>query len=183
MKTLARFSVPLLALSLAACAQTPVRTDHDPQADWSALRDFAWVTPQQVRVDDPMLDSQLLTRKVQRSTVAALTERGFREVPNPEAAFLVTYHTASRDRAYDPWPRSSLHVGYGFRGRYGFGFGMHHPVETIREGTIIIDVIDAERGELVWRGWSSTTVHERRYTDEYVDQTVRAILARFPPSD
>lgn len=174
----------LAALALGACAQTPVRTDHDPGADFASMQSFAWVTPAEARVEDPLLDSGLLARKIQHAAVTELTTRGYREAGSGEADFLVTYHTATRERIRDLYPTHSFHwqYGRGFRPYRGFGVGFHHsPVQSIREGTLIIDVIDARSGELVWRGWSSGEVHPRRFTDEAVATAVRDILTRFPP--
>jgi hypothetical protein len=175
----------LTLLALGACAQTPVRTDHDPAADFAALESFAWVTPTEQRVEDPMLDSALLTRKVQRATIAELTSRGYREVASGEADFIVTYHTASRERIRDLYPTSSFHwqFGGGFRSRSAFGIGWSHrtPVESIQEGTLIIDIIDTRDNELVWRGWSSGPVTPSRFSNESITTIVHEILSRFPP--
>lgn len=180
----ARRSVPVaaLALVLAACAGAAVRTDHDPAAGFGDLRSFAWLERGVREVEDPLLDSQLLGRKVREAVTVALGERGYAEVTAADADFLVTYHTTVRERVRDSGPSFSLTFGSVYRRGprtivVDDRFGSH----SYREGTLIIDVIDARTDTLIWRGWSSGAVHERRFTETAVAESVRAILARFPP--
>lgn len=173
----------LCALAIAGCAGVPVRTDHDADTRFETFRNFAWLEPAHDQVADPVLDSQLLGTKVRRAAVANLTARGYREVPADRADFLVTYHTASRERMRD----SNVTIGWGFgRGYYHRG---HRSIwvdqtywnDSFQEGTLMLDVIDASSNRLVWRGWVSTRVHRDSFTDAAVERAVSDILARFPP--
>ena len=178
--------IAVLALALAACAGTRVATDHDPTARFDTLRTFAWVEPTNVEVEDPLLDSQLLTRKIERSVADVLTARGYTRTTSPATAdFVVTYHTASKERLRD---RGGFSIGLGFgrswhRGHHSMFMGDRYfpRIEGYQEGTLIIDVLDADGRNLLWRGWIRQTVDPRQYSAEAVDAAVREILAQFPP--
>lgn len=185
--TIKSIVVVTTALSLAACAGSRVATDYDPNASFAPLETFAWLEPVRDEVEDPLLDSPLLNRKVERAVADALLARGYSRVDAPaDADFLVTYHTASRERLRD---RGGFSIGL------GFGHGWHHGhsamflgpqhyfprIEGYQEGTLMIDVLDARSRDLLWRGWIRNTVDPSNYSDEAVDAAVREILDRFPP--
>ena len=179
-------ALAVIALTLAACAGTRVATDYDPSAQFDALRTYVWVDPVGVEIEDPLLDSQLLTQKMHRSVGDLLTQRGYSVASDPASAdFVVTYHTASKERLRD---RGGFSIGFGLGRSWHHG---HHSmflgdryfpqIEGYQEGTLIIDVLAADSRDLLWRGWIRNTVDPRNYTVEAVDEAVREILAQFPP--
>jgi hypothetical protein len=187
MNTLLRSGVLVsVALALAACAGSRVATDYDSSARFDALQTFAWLDPVAEDVEDPVLDSQLLTRKVQRSVADALLNRGYSRTEHAaDADFLVTYHTASRERLRD---RGGFSFGLGIGRPWRHGYGSMHVgdgyfprIEGYQEGTLIIDVLDAGTRDLLWRGWVRNTVDARNYTDEAIAAAVNEIIAEFPP--
>ena len=173
----------ILAALLAACAGTGVRYEHDPSVDFSEYQSFAWRSPSREQIEDPILDSEFLDRKVREAVAFALIDRGYRSVAPSEADFLVTYHTGKRERVES----SGVNVGLGFHNRhsrhfgtsYGFMFG--DDVRSVPEGMLIIDVIDRETGELTWRGWRATRLSQEGFDRQHVQEQVRLILSDFPP--
>lgn len=186
MRTPIKSIVIAMALTLAACAGSRVATDYDDSARFDTLRTFAWLDPVVEEVEDPVLDSQLLTRKVQRAVADALLTRGYSRTEQPaDADFLVTYHTASRERLRD---RGGFSIGLGIGRPWRHGYGSMHVgdgyfprIEGYQEGTLIIDVLDADSRDLIWRGWVRNTVETRNYTDEAITAAVNEIIAEFPP--
>ena len=68
--------------------------------------------------------------------------------------------------------------GYGYSG-YGYpGYGY---VDYGYEGTIILDIIDTESNELVWRGSYSATIDDSGISEKKIKKAVKHILAKFPP--
>ncbi len=187
MKTSLKHAViGLAALVLAACAGSRVATDYDGSARFDTLQTFAWLDPVVDDIEDPVLDSQLLTRKVQRAVGNALLQRGYSRTEHPaDADFLVTYHTASRERLRD---RGGFSIGLGIGRPWRHGYGSMHVgdhyfprIEGYQEGTLIIDVLNADTRDLMWRGWVRNTVDAQNYTDEAIAAAVSEIIAEFPP--
>lgn len=172
-----------LVLTLAAC--TPwVKTEFNPQADFSALQTFAWAAPQRQSVENPILDSALLDSKVQDAVTATLRTRGFAPAPPDSADFIVTYH-AAKDLASRP---ADWSMGVGFGGPWwGYSYPWQNTIivsrspEYYEEGVLIIDILDARNGALLWRGWRSKYLSQKNFTPEAVQATVAEILAEFPP--
>ena len=55
-------------------------------------------------------------------------------------------------------------------------------VRRIHEGTLMLDMIDVAEQELVWRGIVTETLSDNpRRNDSKINDTVRKLLAEFPP--
>lgn len=188
----------LLGLALLSGCATTSRAEYDREVDFSRYQTFAWAAPDRREVRDPVLDSGLLDRRVGRVVREVLTERGFREVDPDEADFLVTYHTTSRDRVATGASHVRVHLAYGRGYRYyphwyDPFYGPYHPYygpypphhvrdrRDYREGTLIIDVVDREREELIWRNWRASEVRQDLFTERQIRDRVERMLRDFPP--
>ena len=175
------FSCVLLALLLSGCAPR-VYTEQDDQARFEGYHNYAWLSPPPPAVHNPILDSDILEGRVHRSVENTLKSRGFDEVAadaNPD--FLVTYHTASKQKIES----SGASLSFGFIDAFPHGFGavavpIGGDVESRDEGTLMVDVIDAKSKRLVWRGWTTGWLSPDNYTQEAVDSAVKQILDKFP---
>lgn len=80
----------------------------------------------------------------------------------------------------DPW-------GYACAYRVGYGYGWFPLYEAPGRqlpGTLVIDILDRETHELLWRGSAEGALIDTRRSDqrqEQLDDIVREILSRFPP--
>lgn len=178
----------LLAALAAGCA-TSRNVEYDDDVAFEDFQTFAWAPPERTEVEDPVLDSGLLDRRVAKAVRDTLSDRGFREVEPEEADFVVSYHTSSRERAVSPNVRVHLSYGVGYPYYPAWYGSRHYPFQpyyddsrSYQEGTLIIDVVDREKEELIWRGWRSGEVRQSRYSEEQVREQVRRILADFPPT-
>lgn len=184
MRTIIRvtaLSALALLLSVTGCATTP-HHEYDEQVEFSSLRTFQWLEPQygdkDVSVSHPVLDSPLLGQRVRRATVAALEEKGYRQVEeNPD--FYVTYHTAEGE---EQRRASYVQLGYGrFSPHFGSSILLDVTPRSFREGTLIIDIVAAGEDELIWRGWRDAYLTQSNFEEERVNKAVRFILSAFPP--
>lgn len=164
----------LLVLALTACAP-PVRTEHDETADFSQYQRFAWQAPEEGEVDDPELDSGMVDRRAERVISAALAASEYRQSEAGTADFLVTYHLVTRESS-GGGSRFSIGMGGG-----NVGTGVSFGSGSSRELNLVIDILDAESGELVWRGWRNIGGADTLRDDEALRKQVDRILAAFPP--
>jgi hypothetical protein len=108
-------------------------------------------------------------------------------------------------RGYYPYrfPYGYPYFGYGYRGfsPYWLPFGYPYfafwnpyfdyprdPNRVARDGlgpgTLVVDVIDGESGELAWRGWAEGALLDTPSSeklDEYAGEVISKILKGFPP--
>lgn len=183
MRSIALPLAALLIATLAGCATGP-RHEFDQRANFSRMQTFSWLEPEygdrNVSVSHPVLDSPLLGQRVKRALTETLQERGYRYVEE-DPDFLVTYHTAEAEQ--ERRSGSYMSLGYG-RGRspfFGTGILLDMTPRSFQEGTLIVDVVDAETDELIWRGWNDAVLNQRNFDQERVNEAVRFILSAFPP--
>lgn len=177
-----RLLLPILAVLVAGCAQN-VRTEYDRTTDFQSLETFAWRAPEDRQVENPILDSDLLDRRVKSAVTETLTSRGYREVAPEKADFVVTYHTAKEEKLRE---RSGFSFAFGV----GYHYGPHSTIihtgpgtRSYSEGALILDIaIPEEDGDrLVWRSWREARLTQAAFSEKSVRAMVRGILERFPP--
>jgi hypothetical protein len=80
----------------------------------------------------------------------------------------------------NPW-------GYACAYRIGFGYGwlpLYEAPGRQLAGTLVVDILDGESHELLWRGSAEGALIDARRSDqsqEEIDRIVREVLKRFPP--
>ncbi|MHC4548249.1 MAG: DUF4136 domain-containing protein [Planctomycetota bacterium] len=179
-------------LLLAACAtDIAVRTAHEPQADFSQLETYGWLSRDE-SVDEG-IDEEQLKRNVTRAVEHELNGRGFRKAAaggTPD--FWVGYH-AVLERRRDV---KSINEVYGYGADTIWTGGEEYTLRmdpgtqpevyerVYHLGTLILDVADGKTKGLIWRASAKGSVdlkapleRRRRRTHE----AVRKMLAHFPP--
>ncbi len=176
------------ALSVVACSTVRTSYDFDPSADFAGWRTYAWFPVDPVPTGDPRADNPLLHGRIEAAVNRVLDARGYRQVDGDAPDFYVNYHlfTQSRidvqtiDRVYQRGPRQR---SWGGRGWDGVGW-TETRVRQIDEGTLVIDLIDASRRRLAWRGTGTRRISRdppaERVTRR-VNEAVDEILGQFPP--
>ncbi len=173
-----------LALTATACSLSPrVDTDYNPDYELRAARSIAIVDPRTVSNSPAIASDDLLQNRIRRSLAAALEARGYRIVAPEQAellaSFLVTTENRTRIRDYN--------MGWSYTRCWRCGpfvTAADIDVEEYTEGTLFIDFIDPANRQLQWRGSVTRRLVEGRSVAErerIVDETVAAIVARFPP--
>ena len=159
-----RGTIVLLALLIAAPAAFADKPNiqWNKDYDFSHVKTFAWQDPTapSLAQSNPFMHKFIQDEIEKRLTTAGLTKAAAGAAPD----ILVTYHGSVQNNV-------ELHsdsFGYGFGG-YGmggwgmYGYGAAGPVSTTtrvveyKEGTLVVDIVDPTKKELVWRG-SSTPI-------------------------
>lgn len=188
------YAVLLLAfVLLAGCAYGPtVRTDADPAADFSRFRSWAFYSPLAMEEEGY---SNYMTERVKSVVRAQMQSRGY-AYDESDPDLLVNFNGTIEERLdyYGPYgggfgfPHHGFHGG--FHGRRGFHRGFHHASfgydyypTRYTEGTLNIDLVDAERRRLAWEGVSVDRVARRGTAEQRMielDQAVIGIFSQFP---
>ncbi|MHC4550980.1 MAG: DUF4136 domain-containing protein [Planctomycetota bacterium] len=176
-----RMVLAALAATCTACSAVRVETDYDPDAEFAGLENFAWLPARGRPAGDPRVDNALVDARVRGAVERHLAAQGYRKVSAEDADFLVAYHAAV-ERKLD---LEALYGPYGYGPHYGaWGPGHETVVREYEEGSLLLDVLEPKRHQLIWRG-SARAVVDRTATPEersaLVDKAVAKMLDRFPP--
>src|SRR5687767_6597321 len=151
------------ALFAAGCATNrapETRIDYDKKADFSVYRTYGF--PKETGTDRGGY-STLVTSYLKSSVGTAMEARGYKySEDHPD--LLVNFFSNTRERTETRPGGGSL--GYGY---YGYRRGLYNAwplydddrTVTYKVGTLNIDIVDAEKKQLVWEG-----VAEGRVSDE-----------------
>ncbi|PIE48655.1 MAG: hypothetical protein CSA39_06650 [Flavobacteriales bacterium] len=174
--------LPLVLLFIAtSCASIRVSTDYDKKVDFNEYKTFAFYKKGINKVAVSDLDK----RRILRSIEDNLLKKGFTKSDNPD--LLVNIFTKSREKinVYNDYYNGWYPWYYGGFGPYGFGWGAYNNVTKSTEGTLFIDLIDANKKELVWQGMgvgALITNGDITEKENRINEFVTEIMEAYPPN-
>ena len=173
-------------LTVAGCTSS-IQSDYDHQADFTTYSTFAWFDKPETGKTPTAGANQIVDGRIRRAIAENLIAKGFSQTSPAKADVFITYYTSlsSQIRMYSTgWG----YGGYGGYGRYwGYGYG-HWPGwgyggnYTYYEGTIIIDIIDGGKRQLVWRGVVTKALNKKSSSEEKIDKSITRVMLDFPPT-
>ena len=177
MKLAAAALAILMIPALAAAQKTSY--DFDKSEDFTKFKTYALK-------DGTKVGQKLIDDRIVAAIQAELKAKGLTESANPDV--VVVYHVAF-DQEKDI---STFSSGYGGGyGPYGYGWGggwgggtTSTQVRNITVGTLVIDIADAGKKQVVWRGMGVKEVEtqakpEKR--DKSINEAVKKIFKNYPP--
>jgi len=174
------------ALLVAACTSTPPQpySMRDPQANFATFKTFAWDTGQ--AADAPNEPVSIVNGQIRTAISGELQQKGYAEaVAGAKPDLLLRYETAAAEKMKSNPVR--IGIGMGGAGSNGAaGVGVSSPsAKNIREGTLVLRVIDPARNAEVWNGRVSRELGKHGVPDPALIQSaVGDLLREFPsPAD
>jgi hypothetical protein len=159
------FLVLLSAMNLLA---QKITVEFDQAVDFSRFKTFA-IRDGQLNSKNPILNSELVKKRIDADIARDLTARGLRAVTGP-ADLNVRYHFGSARRAeIERYPA-------GWR-----GFGTRVVRVPYTEGTLVIDLRDPTTRSLVWRAIASEEKSDAAKVEGKLDDMVRKSIEKYPP--
>jgi hypothetical protein len=169
----------LLALG---CSTIKTSSDYDPAFDFSTLSTYGWLDHTVAVVGSAaQMDNTLLDKRIRRAVDSQLQGMGYRRVANEEASFLASYHIGVKQKLDVSTIQSGS--GYGYR-RGWYGGYSETQVRQYDEGTLLLDIVEPKKRQLLWRGSGTARVSKSKTPEQRearVQEAVREILKSFPP--
>ena len=169
----------LIALLVPAAAMAQkVSYDYDKSANFAGFKTYAHKDG--TKVGQPLIDDRIVAAIDEQMAAKGLTK----SEANPDV--FVVYHVAF-DKQKDISTYSSGYAGgYGAYG-WGWGGGMATTSTQVRDiliGTLVVDIADAKKGQLAWRGMGVKEVQtqakpEKR--DKSINDAMKKIFKNYPP--
>ena len=125
-------------------------------------------TPKKEEKAGPEVSNKVfLDRRIKRAVTAALEKRKLRPAETgARGDLIVVYWMNLRDvvdvYTYGYYPSGATSSSY-------------------KEGTLVLDLVDREQDQVVWRGWVEGMKAEVRDSEEQIFHVVGKILRGFPP--
>jgi hypothetical protein len=147
-------TLAIAAVALAGCASGPdIRADYDKAADFGKYRSYGFVA--QAGTDQGDFKS-LSTQMLQNAASRQMESRGYTRSDNPDLVINFKGQLEEKtDIESTPAPYFGPGWGYGgWGGAYYGGWGGGTEVTTRRYnvGTLVMDVVDREKRQVVYQG-------------------------------
>ena len=179
MKALSKLTMVLLGVVACGCSSIQVSYDYDADANFESYRTFEWAQASGAGGDEgPTVPvNSLIDRRIRRAIEEQLAARGLqRSDEGPDVQ--VAYYIAVEDKInVTDW-------GYSYGDAYWGWGGREIDVYQYKEGTLVVDLAETERGLLVWRGAAKGTIDEntsQEKMDRNIQQTMSRIFENYPP--
>jgi hypothetical protein len=167
---------------VAGCASTPPepQTLREAQADFSAYRTFGWHAAAAGN-DGGGKPASIVDGYVKTAIANELKAKGYVEAPAGTAPDLaVAWEGGSAEKLKNNPFRIGIGVGsYGSSGGGSVGVGSPS-VKQVKEGSLVVHVIDPARETEVWRGSIERELGKGGVQPELVQGAVSELLRDFP---
>lgn len=168
--------IVLVAIALTSCSSVKVAADYDKAVDFNNYKTFAFFKSGIDKAEISDLDK----RRILRAIESELMAKGFTKSENPDV--LVSIFTKSNQRV-DVYNNSWGAGAWGWGGpRWGWGWNSQPNISTSTQGVLFVDLIDANKKELVWQGqgtgYLSKNVEKK---EERIKEFVSKIIEKYPP--
>lgn len=166
----------LVALMFTSCASIDVATDYDRDVNFDKYQTYAFFKPGIDKAEISDLDKKRILRAIDFE----LSQKGMTKSENPDLLVSIFTQTKEKVNVY----QNNFGYGWGwnpyFWGPAGGGVSSY----TSIEGTLFVDLIDADRNELVWQGLGTGILSKKmERKEEKIKEIVKEILEKFPPQE
>jgi hypothetical protein len=170
-------TLALTALPAIAAAQKTTY-DFDKAAPFSTFKTYAFK-------DGTKVGNELIDKRIVAAIESQLAAKGFQKnETNPDV--VVVYHMAfDEQKDISSFSSGPMYGGYGYG--WGGGWGMTTTDVRVREilvGTLAVDIIDAKKKEMAWRGLGTKEVDTNAKPDKRdknITNAVAKIFKNYPP--
>lgn len=167
---------------LSVAARDKSNIDLNPNLDFTQYKTFAFIGGVQ-HLDRLQLNPNLIRDTVHDSVSRALTAHGLKEVPRDQhpdlvVRYLVETNTQINFSGEDDWGGYDMYTADWWSQAYTVWLS-----STTRQGSLMIDLIDAKRRDLAWRLFLQQQLLNVDKLPEKVDKEIAKGFESYPPTE
>ena len=182
--------LPVIAFILGSCVTTKVNVDYDKSVDFSKYKTYSfygWAK------ESNKILSPFDQERIEKAFAEEFNKRGLKFV-NEGGDLTVALYIATQHKQETTATTTTTGMGgyYGYGGYWGYGpawgwgpgFTSSHTTyntEEYREGTLIIDVFDTQKKQLIWEAVGTKRIDEStKGREERIRKVAQAMMKDFP---
>jgi hypothetical protein len=184
-KTVKKLLLLLIIPSALISCGSSVTTVKAPSADLSNYDTYAFL-PNSMELKNKSIDEEMISETVLSSVKKQIEQEGFRmDRDNPDVLVLISTKTDSEsysetDPVYATYPYSRYPTATRVNPYYNnYYYNSYNSINRIvgydtdvykyKEGTLIIDLIDAESKKTIWKGITTDNIYSGSTTEAIAD--------------
>jgi len=174
------------SLLLASCAtRYDIRSQMAVSANLTSYHTYAFMAKPGTDKDGY---KSLATQALERAVNREMYNRGYTPAAvGSEPDLVINFNIKEKDKVEGDGLGVGYGWGYGFGPRWGYGYGLglddyYNGIQTVTEGSLVVDLVDRVRNEVVWSGTAVGQITKKSldHPDETIDRSVGQIFARYP---
>jgi hypothetical protein len=180
-KILSFLTVAVVTAASGVILNATTNSYFDKQYDFATLKTFDFKTQRRIS-SDPIANNRLWADEIRKDLASSLQQHGFEHANGgTKPDVLVAYYVGLKER----YNVQFMDYGYpGFGGprrfRWGWGWPAGFDVWNIpyTDSTLIVDIIDGQTNQLIWRGYDTNTIDMKK-PDKRLDKAVDTLVKKF----
>ena len=158
----------LAAVVVLGCSTMSVKYDFDDTIDFKQYKSYNWIEKKK----SPRMTT-LTDKRIKTAVEDELNSKGFVMDTTGNPDLLISYQAIQQKKV------DVTNYPYGYWRGYG---GSYTRVDQYNEGTLVLDVVDPELNQLVWRGWATSAIGDDPSREQaLIREAANKILKKFPP--
>ena len=161
----------LCLLTAKTLTAQDVKYNFMPGTDFSKYHSYKWVT-----IGNGAHPNQIVDAEIKQSVDSQLATKGLTKTDGDKADLYVGYQIAvDKEKQWD---------AYGMGGGVRWGGMGTATSSTINVGTLVLDLYDPEKKQLVWTGNATKTIDpssNQEKNQKNLDKAMQKLLKNYPP--
>ena len=177
-----RFPLSLVAVVLLlSCASQRIDTtsSHDQQIDFDSYNRYVWIEPSEEY--EGWRPPQHMDIRLRRVIDDIMADKGYQRAQAvPTADLLFVYYASTQTELRVGGTPMGLFPGWSTKP----GFNSPHDPSDVRrydKGTVMLDMIDKETGQIVWSGQVTSAISSENPSSTRLAVVAKRMLENFPP--
>jgi hypothetical protein len=173
--------IALIVVAIAVSLGAETNSYFDKQYDFASLKTWDFKTQRRIS-SDPIANNQLWADDLSKEVASDMAANGFERVQSgARADFLVAFYVGLKEK-YDVQLMDYGYPGFWGPRRFRWGWGWPDNTDVWRipytDSTLIIDIIDGQTNQLIWRGYDTNTIDMKK-PDKQLDKAVDSLVKKF----
>jgi len=182
MRVTIRLALASLFLVAIGCSSLDVQYDYDPQTDFAQFTSYHLKTDIKVP-GDVLQNNDFVRQRLYDAIEKELQRKGLRQADEASADLVVVTYAGVQERVnVNTYGYSAGPYWGGYYG--GAAYSTQTVVSHYNEGTVHIDIMDAKKKALIWKGQGKGVIEQAESPQEReaaVKEATEEILYNFPP--
>ena len=179
-----------ISLLVGCGSSMHVQTATVPDTDLSGYATWAFVPGMPKTTGDPRVDNTAVVGFIRSAVATELAAKGYVRADSGAPDFFVNHHAALQDKLdvatlndyYDYNYYGSSANLWGYMRPYGHSQAVSG-VSEISVGSLVLDVLDGETNEIVWRGFAEAELSREEASNgdgSRISEAVQRMFKEFP---
>ena len=174
-------TLSLLAITfiLTGCSNLQIITDQAEGVDMSKYKTFNF-SPADKSDNACIYFSEINQNRVKEAIAKELAGKGYTIAKNPDLMISTFLKVQEKQNVTTPYPYAGPGDFIGIYGGYRYNSG-HVNIIDYTEGTLIIDLVDTGKNELVWQGIAIKTIDKNsKKAEKNINNAIEKVFKEFP---